>query len=135
MIFELNRSADESERALWAAEATRHDEVAAEASVMLVGVVGYLLRRPEEGERWGRHADAILARMGSGHDRLEGWLAQNRGRCACTLARWRQRSRSCGPPSLTSARPTAETARTPPCPWTRSPSSMRGGEITPLRSK
>jgi eukaryotic-like serine/threonine-protein kinase len=71
--------ADEYERALWAAEATRHDEVAAEASVMLVGIVGYSLERPQEGERWARLAEAILKRMGPGHERLQGWLAHDRG--------------------------------------------------------
>ena len=71
--------AQEYERALWAAEATRHDEVAAEASVMLAGIVGYSLERPEEGERWARLAEAILRRMGPGHERLQGWLAHDRG--------------------------------------------------------
>ena len=71
--------AEEYERALWAAEATRHDEVAAEASVMLAGIVGYSLERPEEGERWARLAEAILRRMGPGHERLQGWLAHDRG--------------------------------------------------------
>jgi tetratricopeptide (TPR) repeat protein len=79
MIGEMKRAAEESERALWTAEATRHDEVAAEAAVMLVGIGGYLLQHAEEGERWGRFADAILKRMGPGHERLEGWLAHNRG--------------------------------------------------------
>ena len=40
---------------------------------------GLLLGRPEEGERWGRFADAILKRMGPGHERLQAWLANNRG--------------------------------------------------------
>jgi tetratricopeptide (TPR) repeat protein len=73
------RGAEEYERALWAAEATRHDEVAAEASVMLVSIVGYNLARPEEGERWARLAEAILKRMGPGHEKLHGWLAHDRG--------------------------------------------------------
>ena len=71
-------AAEESERALWAAEATHHDEVAAEAAVMLVTVAGYELARPEDGERWARFADAILKRMGPGHERLMAWLANNR---------------------------------------------------------
>jgi tetratricopeptide (TPR) repeat protein len=79
MTGDAKLGAEHYERALWAAEATRHDEVAAEASVMLVGFVGYNLERLEEGERWARLAEAILERMGPGHERLQGWLAQNRG--------------------------------------------------------
>jgi len=79
MSGDYKRGAEEYERALWGAEATRHDEVAAEASVMLVGLSGYLLERPEEGERWARLAEAILRRTGPGHERLHAWLAHNRG--------------------------------------------------------
>jgi len=79
MTGSSKRSAEESERALWLAEATRHDEVAAEAAGCLVGSIGYQLARPEEGERWGLFADAILKRMGPGHDRHRAWLANNRG--------------------------------------------------------
>ena len=38
--------------------------------------------RFDESERWGRFAEAILERMGPGHDRLKGWLAHNRGSLA-----------------------------------------------------
>ncbi len=79
MIGQMKSAAEESERALWAAEGTRHDEVAAEAAVMLVGITGYGLGQVEESERWGRFADAILKRMGPGQERLRGWLAHNRG--------------------------------------------------------
>jgi len=79
MIGGSERSVAESEQAVWAAEATRHDEVAADAAINLVASVGYQLARPEEGERWGRFADAILKRMGPGHERLRAWLANNRG--------------------------------------------------------
>jgi tetratricopeptide (TPR) repeat protein len=78
MMDNAKESAEYSERALWLAEAIRYDEVAAGAAVALVGSVGYMLGRPEEGERWGRFADAILKRMGAGHERLQAWLANNR---------------------------------------------------------
>src|SRR4051812_17092936 len=79
MLEERQAAAEAYERALWAAEATRHDEVAAEAAVMLVAVGAEQLH-PAEAERWGQLADATLERMGPGHERLKGWLAQNRGR-------------------------------------------------------
>ena len=79
MMDNAKESAEYSERALWLAETIRYDEVAAGAAVALVGTVGYMLGRPEEGERWGRFADAILKRMGPGHERLQAWLANNRG--------------------------------------------------------
>jgi len=79
MIGESKRGAEECERAVWTAEATRHDQVAAEAAVTLVSDIGYHLERPDEGERWGRLADAVLKRMGPGHERLQAWLAHNRG--------------------------------------------------------
>ena len=78
-LGEAKPSAEEAERALWAAEATRHDEVAAEAAITLAGTVAYDLAQPEDGERWARFAEAILKRMGPGHERLRGWLAHNRG--------------------------------------------------------
>jgi len=65
------------EESLWAAEINRHDEVAAEAAVCLVYMSGDTLMRFEAGEIWARHAEAVLRRMG-GHDRLWGWLFNNR---------------------------------------------------------
>ena len=41
MMDNAKESAEYSERALWLAEAIRHDEVAAGAAVALVGIVGY----------------------------------------------------------------------------------------------
>jgi eukaryotic-like serine/threonine-protein kinase len=67
------------EQALWAAEASRHDEVAAEAAIQLAGITAWEMNRLDDGERWAHLADAILRRMGTGHARLEGWLAHNSG--------------------------------------------------------
>jgi tetratricopeptide (TPR) repeat protein len=65
------------EEALWTAEINRHDEVAAEAATCLVYISGDTLMRFEVGEIWARHAEAVLRRIG-GHDRLWGWLLNNR---------------------------------------------------------
>ena len=67
------------EESLWIAEASRDDEAAAEAAVQLIEAVVYLPGRHAEGERWARHAQAILRRLGPGHDVLAGWRANNLG--------------------------------------------------------
>jgi tetratricopeptide (TPR) repeat protein len=73
------------EEALWAAEASRHDQVSAEAAIQLTGMTAWELGRPGDSERWAHLAEAILQRMGTGqegmgtgHALLEGWLAHNR---------------------------------------------------------
>jgi serine/threonine protein kinase len=66
------------EEALWTGEAHRHDEVAAEAAVALVYIAGDTQLRFDAGEIWARHADMLLTRLG-GHERLRGWLFNNRG--------------------------------------------------------
>jgi serine/threonine protein kinase/tetratricopeptide (TPR) repeat protein len=68
----------DDEEAVWIAEGTHHDELLAEAATQLVYIVGYIQDRYVDGARWSRHAGAALARMGTGHDLLAGWLANNR---------------------------------------------------------
>jgi len=75
---EAQASEKDDEEALWTAVASHHDEIVAEAAAQLVYVVGYRQDRYEEGERWSRHAGAVLARLGPGHDVVAGWLANNR---------------------------------------------------------
>jgi tetratricopeptide (TPR) repeat protein len=66
------------EEAVWTAELSRHDEVAAKAAAQLIYAVGAAQLRFDVGEIWARYADTILRRMG-GHDDLWGWLFNNRG--------------------------------------------------------
>jgi eukaryotic-like serine/threonine-protein kinase len=66
------------EEAVWTAELSRHDEVAAKAAALLVYAVGDAQLRFEAGEIWARHTETILRRMG-GHEYLWGWLFNNRG--------------------------------------------------------
>ena len=61
----------------WLAVATRRDDIAAEAGAQLIGVVGYVLARHEEGELWTSFANAMLARLGPGHDVIRAWIAEN----------------------------------------------------------
>ncbi|HEX2657084.1 MAG TPA: tetratricopeptide repeat-containing protein kinase family protein, partial [Polyangia bacterium] len=67
------------EESLWIAEASRDDETAGEAAVQLIEAVANIPGRRVEGERWARHARAILTRLGPGHDVLAGWRANNLG--------------------------------------------------------
>ena len=65
------------EDAYFLAEGARHDEVALEAADQLISVVGTNRSRYVEAERWSRIAEAILRRLGPGHDRLAAWRANN----------------------------------------------------------
>ncbi len=66
------------EESVWAALASRRDDVAAESAAVLTGMVGVRQARHVDGERWGQMADAILDRLGDGHDRLRAWVVQSR---------------------------------------------------------
>ncbi len=65
------------EEAVWTAELCRHEEVVARAAVTLVFVASETEGGFPVAEVWTRHAEAVLRRMG-GHDRLWGWLLNNR---------------------------------------------------------
>jgi tetratricopeptide (TPR) repeat protein len=65
------------EEAFSVAELSRHDEVAADAAIWIVALVGYYQSRFEIAEVWGRYAETLLRRMG-GHDLLWGWYFNNR---------------------------------------------------------
>ncbi len=58
--------------AVWQAEASRYDEVKAEAATFLVVTTGRC-DRYDEADDWANQADATLKRIG-GHDRLRAWL-------------------------------------------------------------
>jgi serine/threonine-protein kinase len=64
--------------AFWAADASRHDEVRAQAAANLVFIVGYQQRRFDEGRRWAKTAEAILQRLG-GHELLQAWVLNDLG--------------------------------------------------------
>ena len=66
------------EEAVWTAELSRHDEVAAKAAAQLVYSAGATQLRFDAGEIWARHTDTLLRRIG-GNEYLWGWLYNNRG--------------------------------------------------------
>lgn len=66
------------EEAVWLALASNRDEVAARAAIVLAGFRAF--DRPgREGERWAKLANALLDRLGDGHERLRTWLLTDRG--------------------------------------------------------
>jgi tetratricopeptide (TPR) repeat protein len=67
---------------VWMALAAHRDDVAVEAASELMAVNGYQLSRLEDGRRWEGPADALLRRLGPGHDRMAGWVHQDRGTVA-----------------------------------------------------
>lgn len=78
---------DRLEEAAFTALATRHDEVAAEAQIALVSVVGHNLSRLDVGRIWARHAQSTLQRLGQRAD-LEAALTETRGRMLVTAGEY-----------------------------------------------
>src|SRR6202044_2794592 len=79
-----------------AAEATRYDEFAVDSWIWLTHFVGYVLDRPEEGERYARLADAAIQRRGGDPAatahllKVRGNLLYGQGKRAEALALYRQ---------------------------------------------
>jgi len=80
-IEELNGKSELAEKsyeqAIWLAEGSRHDEAVLEAAGQLIAVTGFSLRRHRDGERWASFTEAVLNRVGAGHDLMEAWRANN----------------------------------------------------------
>jgi serine/threonine protein kinase len=64
------------EEAFWQADASRHDDVRADAATYLVWAFGYLQNDYGDATRWASAADAVLRRLG-GHDLQRAWLLNN----------------------------------------------------------
>jgi eukaryotic-like serine/threonine-protein kinase len=60
------------------ADASRHDEIRAEAATELVFVFGYLEGQFDEAERWSGTAEGVLQRLG-GHELQRAWQLNNIG--------------------------------------------------------
>jgi tetratricopeptide (TPR) repeat protein len=82
VMYEKANDAEAAQAALseafLAADASRHDEVRAEAATSLVFVVGYQRGQFDEAQRWARIAHAVLERLG-GHQLLQAWLSNDLG--------------------------------------------------------
>jgi len=66
------------EEAVWVSLAAGRDDLAADSAGMLVGTIGLEFARPKDAERWFTIAQAILERLGPGHDRSASWVYQGR---------------------------------------------------------
>ena len=92
------------EQALWVAIAARRDDIALACAAAARGHHRLPLQWREEGERWGRLGQALLTRLGSGHERSAAWLNQNRGLILLRHGDFRGRWPSCAPASRSSSR-------------------------------
>ena len=70
------------EEALWMSVAAHRDDIAAEMAAQLVAINGYYLAKIEAARRWIQPAEALLARLGAGHERITSWYYQARGALA-----------------------------------------------------
>jgi eukaryotic-like serine/threonine-protein kinase len=66
------------QKAVWPAVAAHRDDIAVEAAAGLVGMTGYYLGRGEDAGRWEEVGEALLQRLGPGHDRTASWFYQDR---------------------------------------------------------
>ncbi|MBL9105979.1 MAG: serine/threonine protein kinase [Myxococcales bacterium] len=73
-LGDYKASAAAFEAAWLAAEASRHEQIAAEAAIRLVMNVGYYLARVEEAGLWERLATAVLERRGGARELESRWL-------------------------------------------------------------
>ena len=67
------------EEAVWIAQGVKRAAHAARGAAMLTCWVGYYVGNREEGLRWAHLSDALLDRLGPGHDLLRAWLLQSEG--------------------------------------------------------
>src|SRR5262249_42930754 len=81
------------EEAFWQADASRDDDVRADAAANLVWAYGYLQSKFAEADRWGKAAQAVLTRMG-GHDLQRAWLLNNQAAVDEMQGRWEEALRA-----------------------------------------
>jgi len=86
--FDPEAAAAVYEEAFKHGESLHNDELAAEAAIQLIAIVGAIQHHFDDGERWARLADAILERDPSRVSRLRGWFVHNRGTLHAARGRW-----------------------------------------------
>src|SRR6185369_14296709 len=67
------RAVRQYKEAFWAGEASRHEEAAAEAVILLAQLIAGWLHDISSTRHWMQTASAVLQRMGPGHPVLEAW--------------------------------------------------------------
>src|SRR5262252_3618287 len=68
-------------KVFWSALAAHRDDIAAESAAQLVAITGDYLGRIQDSDRWAEAAEALLQRIGPGHDRIASWYYQGRAAC------------------------------------------------------
>jgi hypothetical protein len=81
------RSLEIYEKTVWTALAAHRDDLAVESAAALVGIAGYYLARPDDSARWAVIAQALLERLGPGHNRAAAWFYQDRAVAAAAKVR------------------------------------------------
>src|SRR5262249_23019416 len=81
------------EEAFWQADASRDDEVRADAAANLVWAYGYLQSKFADADRWGKASQAVLTRMG-GPDLPPAWLLNNQASVDEIQGRWEEALRA-----------------------------------------
>ena len=66
------------QKTVWSAVAVHRDDIAAESAAVLLGIKGYYLGRADDADRWAEVGEALLQRLGPGHDRAASWFYQDR---------------------------------------------------------
>ena len=74
-LGDAKAAAADLEEAVWAAESSRHDALAAEAAIRLMFVTGFRLTQFDVARRWERHTQAILDRRGGARELESRWLS------------------------------------------------------------
>ena len=67
------------EESVWVALVAHRDDIAAESAAEMLGLADLLAGSQREVERWDNLAQALIRRLGPGHERIAGWYHQNRG--------------------------------------------------------
>ncbi len=77
-LGDFAQSAKTLEEDVWIALAAHRDDIAAESAAQLMVASLPLSAPSEERDRWEALANALLRRLGLGHDRITAWFYQNR---------------------------------------------------------
>jgi tetratricopeptide (TPR) repeat protein len=81
-LLNTGEAARALDRSFWLALQSRQDELAADDATILAGEFGRNVAGRAEAARWGQMSEALLARLGPGHERTRAWLLQARGNLA-----------------------------------------------------
>jgi tetratricopeptide (TPR) repeat protein len=76
-LGDLSAADEMLEEDVWVALAAHRDDIAAESAAQLIDV-SLVSRPPVQSKRWSALTEALLQRLGPGHDRIAAWFHHNR---------------------------------------------------------